>query len=183
MMKIKGTHLQIPIGIPNLFQGKLKQTTVICLKLYSSFFFQNLLISCQKFPGRKSSLCMTRLRPRIRKIQIDPINLILLKNLRQQSCIHPDKNKIGKLLSCRFQFLSLLQRPKKHTVIHLNSHKISLRMKSCHIHQKTPLPHTNFQKKRSLHSKNLIPLSFKPLRLINYPLTIQNSILSTRNIS
>ncbi len=59
MMKIKGTHLQIPIGIPNLFQGKLKQTTVICLKLYSSFFFQNLLISCQKFPGRKSSLCMT----------------------------------------------------------------------------------------------------------------------------
>lgn len=40
MMKIKGTHLQIPIGIPNLFQGKLKQTTVICLKLYSSFFFK-----------------------------------------------------------------------------------------------------------------------------------------------
>lgn len=40
MMKIKGTHLQIPIGIPNLFQGKLKQTTVICLKLYNSFFFK-----------------------------------------------------------------------------------------------------------------------------------------------
>ncbi len=44
MMQIKGTHLQIPVRILHLFQGKFKQSTVIRLKFYSTLFFQNLLI-------------------------------------------------------------------------------------------------------------------------------------------
>ena len=126
---------------------------------------------------------MTGLRPRVGKIQINPVNLILLKNLRQKPCIHTDKHQIGKLLPGFLKLLPLLQCPKQHTVIHLNSNKIPLRMQTRHIHQKTPFSHANLKKKRSLLPKNTLPLPLKPLRLINHPITLQNSILSPRNIT
>ena len=56
-------------------------------------------------------------------------------------------------------------------------------MKSCHIHQKTPFSHANLKKKRSLLPKNTLPLPLKPLRLINHPVTLQNSILRPGNIT
>ena len=56
-------------------------------------------------------------------------------------------------------------------------------MQARHIHQKTPFSHANLKKKRSLLPKNTLPLPLKPLRLINHPVTLQNSILRPGNIT
>ncbi len=169
MMKIYGTHLQIPIGIPNLFQGKNQNwTTVICLNSYrflALFFKIYSLILPDDSLDVKSSLCMTRLWPRdSEKIQIDPINLILSQKSPAAILLPPGfkKQDWGKtpLLQLPVPLSSACARYESTLSLHLNSHKFSDSgfWKSCHItSENAPSPYQTSRKKAgSLHlHKNL----------------------------
>ena len=182
MMEIKGTNLQVPVRLPNLFQRKFKQSPVIRLKFHNAIFFQNLLISGQKLPGSKSPFGMSCLRPRIREIQIDPVNLILFK-IRSNLASTRINTRLEKLSPCSSSS-SLFCKARRSTLSYISipikflsgcNRAISIK--------KRPFPYANLKKKRPLLPKNALPLSFKLLWLINHPITLQNRILRPGNIT
>ena len=86
-----------PSGFRNGLQGVLEQVLVVGFKFDDAVFFKDLIVNRKEPVRGQPSLGVTVLGPRIREIQIDPIHLSGVKNVRQLQGINPHEVNVGQL--------------------------------------------------------------------------------------
>ena len=178
MVQVIRYGINFPFCSPDLFHRKIKQIPVIGLKFDHAVFFQYHIIAFQKLPAGQTTLCMAVLRPRIRKIQIDPVDLPFRKYICDIFRIHTDKAQIRQRI-----LFHLLQGPQQNRRILLDPKIIELRMLCRQRHQETPFSHTDLQTDGLIVSEDRLPLSFSFLRIMYNKRILRDHFPGSRNIS
>ena len=132
---------------------------------------------------------MAVLRPWIRKIQVNALDLIRSKHLLNMLRIHTDKEKISK--SNPFLFFigfPALDRTDQNTGELLNPNKINIRISSGKLRDELSLTHTNLNVDRVIIAENSVPISLVLIKntfiiLIYRKRTVGNTLSGTFHIS
>ena len=75
-------------NLRELLDRKVEERPVVRLELKDSSVLQELLVDCQKFPGREPPLRVPRFRPGILEIELHSVDLSGSEDIRQISGIH-----------------------------------------------------------------------------------------------